>query len=186
MIIGDHDCIVFLPQVTGRLSAELEIGPIMVSHVCCIWKDFLKLQKEIVQISYRGMNLCKRHEVSTRPWYSVYMKHNVKLLKQNHQNPMIPYKVQHDFALVNHLVGRLPIKVPVRQKCFLKCSFFALFRGKTLFFGTFISTLKSDRPFLAPFLALFSALFLEIFLEPFLKCSFLHFLEEKHFFWYFY
>ena len=33
MINGDHDCIVFLPQVTGSLSAELEIGPIMVSHI---------------------------------------------------------------------------------------------------------------------------------------------------------
>ena len=52
MINGDHDFIVFLPQVTGSLSAELEIGPIMVSYICCIWKDFLKLQKEIVQISY--------------------------------------------------------------------------------------------------------------------------------------
>ena len=44
MINGDHDFIVFLPQVTGSLSAELEIGPIMVSYICCIWKDFLKLQ----------------------------------------------------------------------------------------------------------------------------------------------
>ena len=67
-----------------------------------------------------------------------------------------------------------------------KVLFFALFLGKTLFLVLLLVLKKVTELFFALFLAPFSALFLELFLEPFLKCSFLHFSEEKNFFWYFF